>query len=105
MKKLLITVVAVFIGMSAAFAQNSYTVNFKELPKDIQKYIAKNYAGYTVDKAMQEQNAKGDVAFTDVYISKGTEKSKLIFDKKDEFVKKVPVTADAKAPADTTKKQ
>ena len=100
MKKLFITTIAVFIGMITGYAQNSFEINFNDLSKDIQKYISKNYAGYAIDKAMQQQDKKGNISFTDVYISKGTEKTKLIFDKKDEFVKKEAVAAAAPAQQD-----
>ena len=101
MKKLIITTIAVFIGMITAYTQTSFEVNFKDLSKDIQKYISKNYAGYAIDKIMQEQDKKGEISFTDVYISKGTEKSKLVFDKKDEFVKKEAAAAPAPAKKDS----
>ena len=93
MKKICMTLIAALIGMTAAMAQNSFEVSYKELPKDVQKYIAKNYVGYAVDKAMQEQDQKGKVTYSDVYISKGTEKLKLVFDKKGDFVKKETVAA------------
>lgn len=103
MKKMFITVIAVVTGLLTVNAQTIYQVSFKELDKDIQKYIGKNYAGYTVDKAMQEQDAKSKVAYTDVYVSKGTEKLKLVFDRKHEFVKKEVIPAPAHH-SDTTKK-
>ena len=61
---------------------------------------------------MEGKTAKGKMAYCDVYVSKGTEKLKLIFDKDEEFVKKAVLPADAPvttpdkvtAPADTTKK-
>jgi hypothetical protein len=104
MKKLIVTIVAVFTWMLTVNAQVTYQVGFKELDHDIQKYIGKNYGGYTVDKAIQEQDKDGDISYTDVYVSKGGEKLKLLFDKKNKFIKKeIPLTA---APgSDTTKKQ
>jgi hypothetical protein len=81
------------------FAQNQFEVSFKDLPKDIQKYVTKNYAGFTVDKAMQADSKKGKVEYYDIYVSKGTEKSILTFDKKDNFVKATPVAAVAPAVA------
>jgi hypothetical protein len=103
MKKIFITIIAVFIGMLTVNAQTTYQVSFKELDKDIQKYIGKNYEGYTVDKAMQEQDKDNKISYTDVYVSKGQEKLKLVFDKKHKFVKKENVHAPA-AHADTAKK-
>ena len=75
------------------FAQNQFEVGFKDLPKDIQKYVTKNYAGFTVDKAIQQDSKKCKVEYYDVYVSKGTDKSILTFDKKEEFVKATPVAA------------
>jgi len=69
------------------FAQNQFEVGFKDLPKDIQKYVTKNYAGFSVDKAIQADSKKGKVEYYDIYVSKGADKSILTFDKKDEFVK------------------
>ncbi|WP_448701927.1 hypothetical protein ACFGVR_06615 [Mucilaginibacter sp. AW1-3] len=103
MKRMFITIIAVFIGMVTVNAQNVYQLSFKELPKDIQKYIGKNFGGYAVDKAMQEQDKDSKVSYTDVYVSKGQEKFKLVFDKKDKFVKKETLPAPAHH-TDTTKK-
>ena len=99
MKKVLLLLVLGLFGITL-FAQNQFEVPFKELPKDIQKYITKNYAGFTVDKAMQADTKKGKVKYYDIYVTKGTEKSILTFDKKDNFVKATPVAAaPAAAPA------
>jgi len=97
MKKALLLLVMGLFGITL-FAQNQFEVSFKELPKDIQKYVTKNYAGFTVDKALQQDSKKGKVEYYDVYVSKGTDKSILTFDKKEEFVKATPVAA-APAPA------
>ena len=96
MKKALLFIMLGFWGL-ALFAQTQYGVTFKELPKDAQKYITKNYAGWAVDKCVQEDNAKQKMTSCDVFLSKGTEKLKLIFDKDGEFVKKEAVAEQAKA--------
>jgi hypothetical protein len=96
MKKTLLIIMLGFWGL-ALFAQTQYGVTFKELPKDAQKYITKNYAGWAVDKCVQEDNAKQKMTSCDVFVSKGSEKLKLIFDKDGEFVKKETVTEQAKA--------
>ena len=97
MKKAFLLLVMGLFGITL-FAQNQFEVSFKDLPKDIQKYVTKNYAGFTVDKAMQADTKKGKVEYYDIYVSKGTVKSILTFDKKDNFVKATPVAA-AVAPA------
>ena len=105
MKNLLVTLAMVFLGTTAALAQNSYEVTYKDLPKDIQKYVTKNFEGFAVDKAVQEQDKDGKVSYTDVFVSKASQKYKLIFDRKDNFVKKEAVHADEHKSADSTKKQ
>jgi len=104
-----------FMGISL-FAQTTFEGKYKDLPKDTQKYISKNFDGWTIDKCMVSENAKQKMTSCDVFVSKGTEKFKLIFDKDGEFVKKeavkapaaaAPAVAPAAAPVavpDTTKK-
>jgi len=94
MKKAFLLLVMGLFGITL-FAQNQFEVSFKDLPKDIQKYVTKNYAGFAVDKAIQQDSKKGKVDYYDVYVSKGTDKSVLTFDKKDNFVKATPVAAPA----------
>jgi hypothetical protein len=96
MKKAFLLLVMGLFGI-ALFAQNQFEVSFKDLPKDIQKYVTKNYAGFAVDKAIQADTKKGKVDYYDIYVSKGTDKSILTFDKKDNFVKATPVAAVAPA--------
>jgi hypothetical protein len=98
MKKAFLLLVMGLFGITL-FAQNQFEVGFKDLPKDIQKYVTKNYAGFTVDKAIQQDSKKGKVEYYDVYVSKGTDKSILTFDKKEEFVKATHVAAAPAAPA------
>jgi hypothetical protein len=115
MKKALLVIMIGFIGMSL-LAQTQFEVSYKELPKNVQKYVQKNYDGWTIDKAVMGENTKEKMTFCDVYVSKAAEKLKLVFDKDGEFVKKEPVTQPAAAPvvapvtkpaqqADTTKKK
>jgi hypothetical protein len=115
MKKALLLMLMGFFGI-ALFAQTTFDVGYKNLPKDTQKYITKNYAGYTVDKAMQAENEKKDVLYYDVYVSKDTKKLMLTFDKEGSFMKETPVKQEVVAPkqepvkeepkvADTTKKK
>lgn len=96
---------------TALFAQTQINVTYKELPKDVQKYISKNFNGYAVDKAVEGQ-VKGKASYFDVTISKGTEKHILTFDKDGNFVKKDAVAEqpkeqpkEAAKPADTVKKK
>ncbi len=91
MKKVLLVFTICFFGMSL-FAQTQFDVKYQDLPKDIQKYITKDYDGWMMDKAVMGQDEKQKMAFCDVYVSKGTEKLKLVFDKDAVFVKKEPVT-------------
>ncbi len=120
MKKAFLLLVLGLFGITL-FAQNQFEVSFKDLPKDVQKYVTKNYAGFNIDKAIQQDSKKGKVDYYDVYVSKGTDKSILTFDKKDNFVKATPVAAAPAAvaapatvappvvvppiPVDTTKKK
>lgn len=115
MKKTLLVLMLGIFGVSL-FAQTEFEVKFKDLPRGTQKYVQKNYDGWTITKAMQGENAKGNLTSIDVFVSKGTEHLKLIFDKDGDFVKKevvahpaaAPVAPPAAAkpaePADTTKK-
>jgi len=95
MKTTFLIVILCFLGVFA-FAQTQFDVKYKDLPKDTQKYISKTYDGWTVDKATMGENAKGKMTFCDAYISKGTEKLKLVFDKDGEFVKKEVIPEEAK---------
>ena len=109
MKKTLLILVIAFLGINL-FAQTEFEVKFKDLPKATQKYVQKNFDGWTVYKAMQGENTKGKMTSCEVFVSKGTEKLRLIFDKDGEFVKKEAITeqsaapAPAAAPTDTSKK-
>jgi hypothetical protein len=110
MKKTLLILVIAFLGINL-FAQTEFEVKFKDLPKGTQKYVQKNFDGYTIYKVMEGDNAKGKMTSCEVFVSKGPEKLRLIFDKDGEFVKKEPVTEPAAvpaaapaAPADTPKK-
>src|SRR5436190_22654446 len=101
--QVLLVVFIIAASVGSAFAQNEFEVKYKELPKNVQKYVAKTYAGYNVDKAMQGDDKKGKMSYCDVYISKGTDKHKLIFDRNGEFVKQVKVAdATTHAPEKTT---
>ena len=102
MKKAFLLLVMGLFGITL-FAQNQFEVSFKDLPKDIQKYVTKNYAGFSVDKAIQQDSKKGKVEYYDIYVSKGADKSILTFDKKDNFVKATPVAAAPAAPAPVAK--
>src|SRR4030095_10309399 len=97
MKNILLTLVLSFLSLSL-FAQTEFAVDYKDLPKDIQKYISKNYDGYKIDKAIQGEDKKGRMTHCDVFVSKEAEKTKLIFDGDGEFVKKESLTASV-APA------
>ena len=104
MKKALLLLLMGFFGI-ILFAQTQFGVNFKELPKDIQKYITKNYAGYAVDKAMQAEDAKKNLLYYDVYVSKDTKKVMLTFDKDAKFMKETPVKEEVVAPKEEPVKQ
>jgi hypothetical protein len=114
MKKAFLFLLMGFLGITL-FAQNQFDINYKDLPKDIQKYISKNYDGFKVDKCVQAEKDK-KVSFYDIYVSKGAEKFMLTFDKDAEFVKETAVKEEVVAPkqepvkeepkvADTTKKK
>jgi hypothetical protein len=114
MKKAMLVLMLGVFGVTL-FAQTEFEVTFKDLPKGTQKYVQKNYDGYTIYKAIQAENTKGKMTSCEVFVSKGAEKLRLIFDKDGEFVKKETVTEQSKAPAaaavpppaaaDTTKKK
>lgn len=93
-----------FIGITL-FAQTQYGVNYKDLPKDIQKYITKNYAGYTVDKSMQADDAKKNLLYYEVFVSKESKKLMLTFDKDAKFMKETPVQEEVVAPKQEPVKQ
>ena len=104
MKKTLCFLFLVLISCATSFAQNQFEVQFKDLPKDVQKYISKNFEGYTIDKAIQGEDKKKNLTFCDVYVSKGTEKVKVTFDSDGDFVKQEVLTAEnstTPAPAPT----
>jgi hypothetical protein len=96
MKKTLLIMLIGFMGISL-YAQTEFEAKFKDLPKDTQKYISKNFDGWAVDKCMMSENAKGKMTSCDVFVSKGTEKLKVVFDKDGEYVKREPVTEAAPA--------
>jgi len=102
MKKTLLIILIAFMGISL-YAQTTFEGKFKDLPKDTQKYMTKNFDGWVVGKCMISENAKGKMTSCDVFISKGTEKMKVIFDKDGEYVKRETITtpppAAAPAPA------
>lgn len=98
MKKTLLIMLLGFMGISL-FAQTTFEGKYKDLPKDTQKYVSKNFDGWAVDKCMVSENAKQKMTSCDVYVSKGTEKFKLIFDKDGEFVKKEAINTPAPAAA------
>lgn len=104
MKKALLLLLMGFFGITL-FAQTQFGVNFKELPKDIQKYITKNYAGYAVDKAMQAEDAKKNLLYYDIFVSKDTKKVMLTFDKDAKFMKETPVKEEVVAPKEEPVKQ
>ncbi len=102
MKRILFVVVLVIISCVTGFAQNQFEVQFKDLPKDVQKYITKNFEGFTIDKAIQGQDKKKNITFNDVYVSKGNEKLKVTFDSDGDYVKQEVLTAhDTAAPQPT----
>jgi len=98
MKKTLLFILLGFLGMSL-YAQTQFETKYKDLPKDTQKYVSKNYDGWTIDKCVMGESAKQKMTFCEVYATKGTEKVKLIFDKDGQFVKKEIVAEQTKAPA------
>jgi len=97
MKKTILIIMLGFMGI-ALFAQTTYESPYKDLPKDTQKYISKNFEGWSIDKCVVTENTKGKMSSCDVFVSKGTEKYKVIFDKDGEYVKKEAIAA---APAAT----
>jgi len=97
MKKAMLVLMLGVFGVTLC-AQTQFEVKFKDLPKETQKYVTKNYEGWTIDKCLMSENEKGKMTSCEVYASKGTDKVKLIFDKDGEFVKKEIVTDPQKAP-------
>jgi hypothetical protein len=77
-----------------AFSQTKMEIRPDDLPRGITGYIAKNFAGFGVDKAFKIDN-KG-ILSTRVMISKGSESLALTFDKDLKLVRKETMKPDAK---------
>lgn len=99
MKKVALMMVAVLFTVFA-FAQTKTELKPADLSKPAADYIAKNFAGYTIDKVFKCDN-KGAVT-CDVLIAKGTEKHTLVFDKDGKFLKKEAVKDETKSAAKPT---
>jgi hypothetical protein len=94
MKRIALLLVMALFG-AFVFAQTKTEVKPADLSKDITTYIAKDYAGYSIEKAFKEEN-KGVMTW-EVEIMKGHEKHMLVFDKDGKFVKKESMKSEEKS--------
>ena len=87
-----------------ALAQNQVEVKYKDLPQDVQKYISKNFEGYAIDKVIQGKDMHSEMTFSDVYVSKGSERMKVTFGRDGKYIKQEQIIAESKqgAPAPAT---
>lgn len=95
MKKVVLLIVAVLF-VSLSYSQTKTEIKPADLSKSISAYIAKNFSGYSVDKAFKIDN-KG-VMSTEVMISKNAERFALTFDKDFKLTKKEAIKPDLKMP-------
>lgn len=79
--------------MTVNFASNGSVVeteaeiNFSELPKSVDTYIAGNFKDYKKIEAIKITDSKGSVTF-ETKLSKGKNSIELLFDKGGKFLKK-----------------
>jgi hypothetical protein len=93
MKKFVVLAVSVFIA-TFVFAQTKTEIRTTDISKTVTSYIAKNFAGYSIDKAFKI-DSKG-VMSTEVIVLKGNEKLALTFDKEFKLTKKEAIKPDVK---------
>ncbi|GAB1349152.1 hypothetical protein MASR1M107_13650 [Ignavibacteriales bacterium] len=80
-------------AMTVNFASNGSVVeteaeiNFSELPKSVDTYIAGNFKDYKKIEAIKITDSKGSVTF-ETKLSKGKNSIELLFDKGGKFLKK-----------------
>ena len=82
--------------VSVTFSQTKTEIKTPELSKVISSYIAKNFSGYTIDKAFKI-DSKGTLS-TQVMVSKGSDMLSLTFDKEFKLTKKEAMKPDMKTP-------
>jgi len=82
--------------VTCVFSQTKTEIKPADITKVVSTYIAKNFAGYGIDKAFKVDN-KGAVS-TEVMITKGSEKLALTFDKDFKLTKKETLKPDLKMP-------
>jgi len=85
MKKILLVAV---LGLAVLFvnAQTKTEIKVADLNKAITENVAKDHAGFTIEKAFKMEN-NGVVTY-EVKIAKGNEESILLYDKDGKFIKK-----------------
>ena len=74
-------------------------ITVDQLPEAVSKALAKDYAGFTTDKAL-----KGDDGSFKVKVSKGEDKSVLFFSENGEFVKSEKASDKAKSEKENPEK-
>lgn len=95
--------IVAMLFVTFAISQTKTEIKPADLSKGISTYIAKNFSGYSVDKAFKIVN-KG-VMSTEVMVSKGSEKLALTFDKDFKLTKKEAIKPNLKiSPAKEDKK-
>jgi hypothetical protein len=86
MKKIFL-VFLVNLFVYAAFAQTRTEVQINDLKKEITNSVAKDFAGYKIDRAFRVD--KGNDIVFHVIVSKERSRMTLVYDKNGAFVKKI----------------
>jgi hypothetical protein len=95
LKKVSLTLMA-FLFSIFLYSQTKTEIRPAEISKNVAEYIAKNFSGYSVDKAFKV-DSKG-ILSTEVMVTKGQEKLALTFDKNAKLTKKEAIRAEVKMP-------
>jgi len=93
MKKFVVMMVTLLF-VTFAYSQTKTEIKPDDISKGVSTYITKNFSGYSVDKAFKI-DSKG-IIYTQVMVSKGSEKLALTFDKEFKLTKKEAISPDAK---------
>jgi hypothetical protein len=74
---------SVVIDAKGNILETEVGIEIKDLPQNVQDYLAKNYAGKKIDEAAKIVDAKGTLTY-----EAEIEKMDLLFDSKGNFIKK-----------------
>ena len=75
------------INSEGEFMQKETKIDIKDLPKEVEPFVMKNYKDYKITEVAKIVDDKGVLTY-EAEISKGKEKKDLIFDKKGKIIKK-----------------